>query len=191
MGIDDSDIEWNLNPYPNPYNPYEADPTFPFFIPCETGPEPWSTSLYLTIQQMAKIGQLVLQKGAVSDSAQIISTSYIQQALTPIVNTTGLLQNGECGFFWYKLQNLPGFQVTATSRCALGAYNQCICVDDALDRVSVQQADLTGMIPMSVVQESHTNATVRRSEESHPLLTLDPSELGFRCRHDGRSARWR
>ncbi|GFH61797.1 hypothetical protein CTEN210_18273 [Chaetoceros tenuissimus] len=179
LGIDDSDIEWKLNPYPNPYNPKEG-PTFPFGIPCETGPEPWSTSLYLTILQMAKIGQLVLQKGAVSNNSQVISSTYIDQALTPFVNTTGLLQNGEYGFFWYKLQNLPGFQISETTRCAWGAYNQFICVDDVLDRISVQQADLVDMIPMPVVQDFNSNSTVSGSDDpSEALATLDPSEPAF------------
>ena len=61
------------------------------------------------------------------------------------MNTTGLLENGEYGFFWYKLHNLPGLQVTETTWCAVGAMSQVICVDDILDRVSVQQADSTGI----------------------------------------------
>ncbi|MBU2949430.1 beta-lactamase family protein [Tamlana agarivorans] len=92
---------------------------------------PSAKRLYMTSRDMAKIGQLLLNKGEWHDN-QIVSEKWIIESTTPKTKITGI----DYGYFWW---NIP-FKVnemTYISKTATGNGGQYIFVFPELDIVAV------------------------------------------------------
>jgi CubicO group peptidase (beta-lactamase class C family) len=88
-------------------------------------------SLYMTPRDMAKIGQLVLNKGK-WNGEQVVSAKWVEDATTPKTSITGIAY----GYLWW---NIP-FMVkgkTYTAKTATGNGGQYIMVFPELDMVAV------------------------------------------------------
>ena len=92
---------------------------------------PSGKRLYMTSRDMAKIGQLILNKGKWNEK-QIVSKKWIKESTTPKTKITGI----DYGYLWW---NIP-FKVNEKifiSKTALGNGGQYIFVFPELDMVAV------------------------------------------------------
>lgn len=90
--------------------------------------------LHLTANQMAKFGQLYLQRGATGSGNQLVSEDWIDDSLSVFVEGSGPLGPIKGGYLWFDKSDLsPG------TWCAEGAGGQYICVNSLLGRVVVTQ----------------------------------------------------
>ncbi len=92
---------------------------------------PSGKRLYMTSRDMAKIGQLILNKGK-WNGKQIVSEKWIEESTTPKTKITGI----DYGYLWW---NIP-FKVNEKifiSKAALGNGGQYIMIFPELDMVAV------------------------------------------------------
>ena len=87
--------------------------------------------LYMTPRDMAKLGQLVLQKGQWKGE-QIVSKSWIEEATSPKTKITGI----DYGYFWWNLP-FQGMDQTYMATLAMGNGGQYIMVFPELKLVAV------------------------------------------------------
>lgn len=95
--------------------------------------------LYLTSKDMAKIGQLYLQKGNWSGK-QIISEQFVQQSTSAIVKNVGMngfYKSYDYGYFWWSNPVLQGAGKATAVFIARGAGGQNIIVWPAKEMVIV------------------------------------------------------
>lgn len=88
--------------------------------------------LMLTPYQMAKFGQLYLQRGLVASGDTLISQDWVDASLKHY-STDKTLTGMGYGFLWWFWEE--------GKNCAIGAFGQDICIDHDLERVVVQQRD--------------------------------------------------
>ena len=121
LGIQDSDIIWWKN---------------------SDGIEYAYHGLGLTSHQMAKFGQLYLQKGYSKPDAPLISSDWVDDSLTPHLSFTteqlpGVFITAAYGYLFWSGEDYQN------NWCAVGAGGQDICINLDLGRVAVQQRDPT------------------------------------------------
>ena len=95
----------------------------------------------LTAGQMAKFGQLYLQRGATGSGNQLVSEDWIDDSLSVFVEgTLHILGQIKGGYLWFDFSDRfsPG---TPGTWCAWGTGDQYICVNSLLDRVVVTQRE--------------------------------------------------
>ena len=85
----------------------------------------------MTPRDLAKIGQLVLNKGS-WNGQQIISGSWIEDATTPKTQITGI----DYGYLWWNIPFKLGEKIL-TAKTATGNGGQYIMVIPELDLVAV------------------------------------------------------
>lgn len=90
---------------------------------------PSGKRLYMTSRDMAKIGQLVLNKGKWNDK-QVVSEKWIEESTTPKIKITGI----DYGYLWW---NIPFEEKEIISKVATGNGGQYILVFPKLDMVAV------------------------------------------------------
>lgn len=98
-------------------------------------------SISLSVEDMMKIGKLLIQKGSYQ-SKQIVSSEWIEQAVTPFKDT----ENSELGTYGYGYQFWT-FKSNSTESsfdyyCAAGLFGQYIFVVPKLNMVVVAKAQL-------------------------------------------------
>ena len=108
-----------------------------FWQPMRNGVEDAFSGIYLTAGQMAKFGQLYLQRGATgSGNNQLVSEDWIDDSLSVFVEGSAVLGPVKGGYLWFERSSYsPG------TWCADGAGGQLICVNSLLGRVVVTQRD--------------------------------------------------
>jgi len=142
LGIENDDLSWNH---------------------MDNGMEDAFAGIHLTANQMAKFGQLYLQRGVTGtgSGSQLISEDWIDDTLSVFVE--GSLPHGSAikgGYLWFDKSDLsPG------TWCAMGAGGQYICVNSLLGRVVVTQRDET-------IGDSVTND----GKEMPGIDDIDPAE---------------
>mmetsp|Transcript_17641 Transcript_17641/g.26035 ORF Transcript_17641/g.26035 Transcript_17641/m.26035 type:complete len:427 (-) Transcript_17641:126-1406(-) len=120
------------------------------------GVEDAFSGIRLTVGQMAKFGQLYLQRGATGSGNQLVSEDWIDDSLSVFVEGSGVLGPVKGGYLWFERSSYsPG------TWCADGAGGQLICVNSLVDRVVVTQRDDTVYVP----------------GEEIPFDDLDPAEV--------------
>ena len=93
----------------------------------------------LTAGQMAKFGQLYLQRGATGSGNQLVSEDWIDDSLSIFVEgTLHFLGPIKGGYLWLDMSDQVS---TPGTWCAWGVMDQYICVNSLLDRVVVIQRD--------------------------------------------------
>jgi CubicO group peptidase (beta-lactamase class C family) len=92
---------------------------------------PSAKRLYMTSRDMAKIGQLVLNKGRWNDK-QLISEKWIEESTTPKTKITGI----DYGYLWWNLPFKEKGRMMV-SKVATGNGGQYIMVFPELDMVAV------------------------------------------------------
>ena len=95
----------------------------PFWLSGYNGINDGSASLYLTLREMIKLGQLYLQDGY-SGNEQILSSNYIQDATTFQIDTGGF----GYGYLWWLANDINAY-------LAIGFGGQIIAVFPDLDLV--------------------------------------------------------
>ena len=112
---------------------------------------PSSRRLYMTPRDMAKIGQLVLNKGAWRDR-QIVTEEWITESTT----TKTKITNMEYGYQWWRIPfQLNNLQTTAI--VATGNGGQYIMIFEELDMVAVFTGGAynleEGKLPFAIVKD--------------------------------------
>jgi len=87
--------------------------------------------LYMTSRDIAKIGQLLLNKGK-WDGQQIISEKWLEASTTPHTKISGL----DYGFLWWRIP-FQGNQKLLTAICATGNGGQYLMLFPELDMMAV------------------------------------------------------
>ncbi|MEO9891886.1 serine hydrolase [Aurantibacter sp.] len=107
--------------------------------------------LYMTSRDMAKIGQLILNKGSWKGN-QIISENWVEEATTPKTKITGI----DYGYFWW---NIP-FKVKNNhiiSKVATGNGGQYIMIFPELELVAVFTGSVYNSqedkVPFAIMQD--------------------------------------
>jgi len=94
------------------------------------------TGLRLNAYQMARFGQLFLQRGLASSDSRVISEEYVEQSLSTQVDAS----NMSYGYLFWKIDG--AMMGMGSMDCAIGLGGQTICINDEVDRVSVLQMDI-------------------------------------------------
>jgi len=124
LGIDETQIKWDTN---------------------EDGIETSFSNLYLTNRQMAKFGQLYLQRGFAAPNVSIVSEDWINASLTGakgsenMFGPDGLDGAMGYGYLWYNYTTEDAGQ----AYCALGNHGQTICFNYETKRVIAFQRSNT------------------------------------------------
>jgi len=92
---------------------------------------PSGKRLYMTSRDMAKIGQLILNKGKWNEK-QIVSKKWIEESTTPKTKITGI----DYGYLWWNIPFKANEKIFI-SKTALGNGGQYIMVLPELDMVAV------------------------------------------------------
>ncbi|MEO9872139.1 serine hydrolase domain-containing protein [Ekhidna sp.] len=92
---------------------------------------PSGKRIYMTSRDMAKIGQLVLNKGK-WDNTQVVSSKWIEESTTPKTKITGI----DYGYLWWNIPFKAKEQVVL-SKTATGNGGQYIMILPELDMVAV------------------------------------------------------
>lgn len=123
LGVSNDEIEWQVN---------------------QEGLEFAFTGLHLTPIQMAKFGQLYLQRGKPSSTNQVVvdiwvSDSTSQQAAGGYGGFDGIY-----GYLWWvEMGEVLGYSDLGNVACAVGLGWQQICVSPLTNRVFILQSDVT------------------------------------------------
>jgi len=122
-----------------------------FFTVNSEGVEQSATGLYLSAYEMAKFGQLHLQKGMSSPNASLISTEWVDEAFT--IATIDPSRPDQpwyagYGYLWHIYKTSSGEEVP----CADGAFGQYICIHQESERVFVRKSDDDSLI-MTMFEE--------------------------------------
>jgi len=105
----------------------------------DNGVEHAFAGIHLTAGQMAKFGQLYLQRGATGSGNQLVSEDWIDDSLSIFVEgTLHFLGPIKGGYLWLDMSDRFS---TPGTWCAWGVGDQYICVNSLLDRVVVIQRD--------------------------------------------------
>mmetsp|Transcript_6746 Transcript_6746/g.15363 ORF Transcript_6746/g.15363 Transcript_6746/m.15363 type:complete len:453 (-) Transcript_6746:213-1571(-) len=105
----------------------------------EEGFEGATSGMTMTVNVMAKLGQLYLQGGKSAPGPggeQVVPESWIDQTWTPHVKPPTIVGDNAGGFFWYQLDKDTWF--------SYGLGGQIIAVNRRLNRVVAMQSDLVG-----------------------------------------------
>lgn len=108
--------------------------------------------IHLTAGQMAKFGQLYLQRGATGRDSQLISEDWIDDSLSIFVEGS-ICEDAECltkgrikgGYLWFDRSDLSPGTWCAVGNSGNSRDGQFICVNSLLDRVVVTQRDDNGI----------------------------------------------
>ena len=98
------------------------------------------TGLRLNADQIARFGQLFLQRGLASQDSRVISEEYVEQSLSAQVDASSSFLDMSYGYLFWKMGG--AMMGMGSMDCAIGLGGQTICINDELDRVSVLQMDI-------------------------------------------------
>lgn len=90
-----------------------------------------SKRLYLTPRELAKIGQLVMNKGKWGNT-QVVSKEWIEQATTSYTQITGM----DYGYLWWNIP-FPSAKGPLIAKTATGNGGQYIMIFEELDMVAI------------------------------------------------------
>ena len=104
----------------------------------EDGMQHSFTGLRLNADQMARFGQLFLQRGLASPDSRsrVVSEEYVEQSLSTQVDAS----NMSYGYLFWKIDG--AMMGMGSMDCAIGLGGQTICINDEVGRVSVLQMDI-------------------------------------------------
>jgi len=119
IGIDPGKIEWDEN---------------------EEGMQHSFTGLRLNPDQMARFGQLFLQRGLASLGSRVVSEEYVEKSLSTQVGASSFFPGMSYGYLFWKIDG--AMMGMGSMDCAQGFGGQTICINDELDRVAVLQMDV-------------------------------------------------
>jgi len=119
IGIDPDTVEWDEN---------------------DDGMQHSFSGLRMNPDQMARFGQLFLQRGMAAPDRRVVSENYLEMSLSSQVDLTSLFPGMSFGYLFWKIDG--AMMGMGSIDCAQGFGGQAICINDELDRVSVLQIDV-------------------------------------------------
>ena len=100
------------------------------------------SGMRLNSDQMARFGQLLLQRGLAGPdtSRRVVSEEYVEMSLSTQVDTSSFFPGMSYGYLFWKIDG--AMMGMGSMDCAQGFGGQTICINKELERVSVLQMDV-------------------------------------------------
>ena len=119
IGIDPDAMEWDEN---------------------DDGMQHSFSGMRLNADQMARFGQLILQRGLAGPDSRVVSEDYVEMALSSQVDASSFFPGMSYGYLFWKIDGT--MMGMGSMDCAQGFGGQTICINKELERVSVLQMDV-------------------------------------------------
>ena len=119
IGIDPNDIGWDEN---------------------DDGMQHSFSGMRLNPDQMARFGQLILQRGLAGPDSRVVSEEYVEMSLSTQVDASSFFPGMTYGYLFWKIDG--AMMGMGSMDCAQGFGGQTICINKELERVSVLQMDV-------------------------------------------------
>ena len=98
------------------------------------------SGMRLNPDQMARFGQLLLQRGLAGPDSRVVSEEYVEMSLSTQVDASSLFPGMSYGYLFWKIDGAT--MGMGSMVCAQGFGGQAICINKELERVSVLQMDV-------------------------------------------------
>ena len=119
IGIDPNAIEWDEN---------------------DDGMQHSFSGMKLNPDQMARFGQLILQRGLAGPDSRVVSEEYVEKSLSSQIDASSFFPGMSYGYLFWKIDG--AMMGMGSMDCAQGFGGQTICINKELERVSVLQMDV-------------------------------------------------